>query len=327
MSGRAAAARTGAAGGFVDLPAPPSVAEAAPDGINDPVPRSAIEPVQLGLDDEFRFRCHKAIPCFNKCCHNADVMLTPYDIVRLRRRLGVTARELIDTATTDYAMDAHGMPGLKLATRPDSPACVFLTPQGCGVYEDRPSACRYYALGLLSMRKKDAAHEEDTYFAVKEDHCLGHFENHVQTVRQYRGAQGIEEYDRMNREWRQIVLKKRSAGPAMGAPSPRSLELFFLASYDIDGFQAYVSSPGFRELFDLDDAFHDQLLADEEKLLLFAYRYLKQALFGEVTIPVKAKAAAERSERFRHKRALLAREAAARRAAAQDGMGDDGDAP
>ena len=75
------------------------------------------------------------------------------------------------------------MPGLKLATKDESPACVFLTPEGCGVYADRPSACRYYALGLVSMRSKDSPTDEDSYFVVKEDHCLGHLEPKTQTVR------------------------------------------------------------------------------------------------------------------------------------------------
>jgi uncharacterized protein len=293
-------------------------------GINDPAPVSPIEPVQLKLDDTFRFRCSKGIPCFNKCCHNADIMLAPYDVLRLKKHLNLNAREFIDSATTDYAMDAHGMPGLKLATRPDSTACVFLTSNGCGVYDDRPSACRYYALGLLSMRKKDAPREEDTFFVVKEDHCLGHYENHTQTVSQYRAEQGLEDYDRMNREWRQIVLKKRSAGPAIGNPTPRSLQLFFMASYDLDGFRAFVSSTGFRELFELDPAVEAELQADDEKLLQFAYRYLKQALFGELTIPVKQHAAAERSERYRNKLAATARDAAGAQEAEQDDMyGDD----
>lgn len=46
--------------------------------------------------------------------------------------------------------------------------------EGCGVYEDRPAACRYYALGLTSMRKKDSPADEDMYFVVKEPHCQGH---------------------------------------------------------------------------------------------------------------------------------------------------------
>ena len=291
-----------------------------PHGIHDPKPHSPIEPVQLGADDQFQFRCHKGIPCFNKCCENIDIALAPYDVLRLKQRLRLSSRDFIDGYTRDFAMDGHGMPGLKLGTKEGTSECVFLTADGCGVYEDRPSACRYYALGLLAMRKKDAPSDEDSYFVVKEDHCLGHFENRTQTVAEYRREQGLEHYDAMNREWRRIVLKKRSGGPAIGKPTERSLELFFLASYDVDGFREFVASAGFNELFDLEPAFKAEILADEEKLLQFAFRFIRQALFGEITIPVKKEAAAQRRERYREKVAAIEREAAARRAADEDSM-------
>ena len=35
--------------------------------------------------------------------------------------------------------------------------CTFLGDEGCTVYEDRPAACRYYALGNMAVRKKDSA--------------------------------------------------------------------------------------------------------------------------------------------------------------------------
>jgi len=72
-------------------------------------------PVQLNLDDKFKFRCHQGIACFNKCCENIDILLTPYDILRLKNRLGISSREFIDAYTTDFAMDGQGTPGLKLA--------------------------------------------------------------------------------------------------------------------------------------------------------------------------------------------------------------------
>ncbi len=285
---------------------------------SDPAPDTPVQPVQLGPNADFRFRCHKGIACFNKCCENIDIMLAPYDVLRLKQRLGLSAREFLDTCTRDFEMDADGMPGLKLATRKDSAACVFLTAEGCGVYTDRPSACRYYALGLLSMRKKDSPRDEDSYFVVKEDHCLGHLEQNTQTVREYRRQQGLEDYDALNREWRQLVLKKRSAGPAFGKPSARSMELFFLASYDIDGFRAFVASAGFGELFELDPAEKQAMLEEDEVLLRFAFRFLRQALFGEISIPVRADGAAARRERFRRKVEHLKREAAQRLALDQD---------
>lgn len=51
----------------------------------------------------------------------------------------------------------------------------------------------------------------------------------------------------MNREWREIVLKKRSSGPTVGRPSDRSFDLFFVASYDLDSFRAFVTSASFLD--------------------------------------------------------------------------------
>lgn len=285
---------------------------------NDPRPHSVLEPVQLSPDDAFQFRCHRGIACFNQCCRNIDIMLAPYDILRLKRRFELSSRDFLDRTTRDYPMDGHGMPGLKLATKHGSAECVFLTDEGCSVYEDRPSACRYYALGLMAMRKADAPTDEDSYFVVREDHCLGHFEPKTQTVREYRRDQGLEPYDEANREWRQIVLKKRSAGPVIGKPSARSFELFFLASYDLDGFRAFVASPGFGELFELEPALKAELFGSDEKLMQFAFRFLKQVLFGEFTIPVKKDAAERRREQVRQKVQQIEEEAMRRRMADED---------
>jgi hypothetical protein len=282
------------------------------------VPANPVIPVQLNLDDKFQFRCHKGIACFNKCCENIDILLTPYDIVRLKHRFGITSREFIDTYTVDFQMDGHGTPGLKLRTQEKLPACINLTPEGCGVYEDRPAACRYYALGLASMRKKDAPRDEDSYFMVKEEHCLGHQEPLVQTVRDYRQAQGVDLYDEINHEWRQIILKKRSSGPTVGRPSVRSFELFFLASYDIDGWRDFVASAGFDEVFDLDPAFRQELLQDDVKLLRFGFRLLKQVLFGEQTIALRPDAAQKRSARYRERLAQRSAGRAGDLADAQD---------
>lgn len=137
--------------------------------IKDPHPSSPVVPVKLGETDTIRFRCRKGIACFNKCCQNIDVMLTPYDVLRLKNRLGLSSAEFQQKHATVFEMDAHGMPGLKMKHKDGSQACQFLTPQGCGVSQDRPTACRYYALGVTSMRAKDSRTDEDFYFVVKEN--------------------------------------------------------------------------------------------------------------------------------------------------------------
>ena len=61
-------------------------------------------------------------------------------------------------------------------------------------------------------------------------------------------------YDEMNREWRDIILKKRSSGPTVGKPSQRSMQLFDMCSYDMDSFREFIQTQGFQTMFDLDGA-------------------------------------------------------------------------
>ncbi len=261
------------------------------ENIRNEIPyESPVAPVELGLDSEIQFHCHKNISCFNACCKNTDITLTPYDIQRLKRRLNMTSSQWVNRFTIPFALDAHAMPGLKLANRPGSNACIFLEKQGCSVYEDRPAACRYYALGSMGVRKQGDAKVEDIYFLVKEDHCKGHEEPRKLTVREYLHEQGIGEYDDNNRQWRDIVLKKRSSGPTIGQPTPRSLQLFDMCSYDIDSFRDFFNSAGFNQVFDLGDDEKKSLSEDEDKLFQFSCRFLKQVLFGEMRIPVRADA-------------------------------------
>lgn len=268
-----------------------------PNEIKDNIPfASPVKPVELTLDSEFQFNCHKGIACFNACCKNIDITLTPYDILRLKRRLGMDSKEFVARHTVPFEMDFHGMPGLKMVTKPGTSECTFLTEEGCSVYEDRPAACRYYALGNMGVRKKESAEIEDIFFVVKEDHCRGHNEPQKQTVGEYRKNQGIEKYDEMNRAWRDLIIKKRSSGPTIGKPSERSLQLFDMCSYDMDSFREFIQTEGFQGVFDLHQEDMRDLLDDDEKLLHFSLRFLKQVLFGEKSIPVKEGAREQRVE-------------------------------
>ena len=98
---------------------------------------------------------------------------------------------------------------------------------------------------------------------------------------------------------RDIILKKRSSGPTVGAPSGRSVQLYDMCSYDMDKFREFIQTPGFTEIFDADAIGMDKLLQDEELLLAFAMRFLKQVLFGEMTIPQREGACEARLEKRR----------------------------
>jgi hypothetical protein len=292
-----------------------------PQAPESPFPGSPVLPQTFGEDKAIRFRCHRGVACWNACCNNIDISLTPYDILRLKQRLEISSTEFLERYTVPYEMEKDGIAGVKLKPVEGGTACRFMVAEGCSMYEDRPTACRYYPLALLSMRKQDETTDRDSYALVKEPHCRGHDEPREITIADYRREQGLPGYDDLARGWRQLILKKRSSGPAIGKPSKRSLQLFFMACYDVDRFRGFVASEGFAELFAVPAEEMQEILTDDTKLIVFGFRFLRQTLFGEATIPLRADAAERRRVNHAEKRARLERDAAERLARDEEGDG------
>ncbi len=256
-------------------------------------------PSLLTEDSTIQFRCHKDIACFNACCRHADVTLAPYDVLRLQKRLGMDSETFLKQHTVPFQLDADGVPGIKLRTDDDG-ACLFLDgDKGCGVYTDRPTVCRYYPVALLNRREKDSAVAQQQYSLVREDHCKGHQEPREISVRDYRQEQGVEEYDQFNRAWYELILKKKSGGPAVGKPNEMSLQLFFMASFNFDMLRRFVLSDNFKASYDLPEQTYAEVVEDDIALMKLGNQLMRQALFGEKTIPEKGGAWEKRVEERR----------------------------
>ncbi|GAB6044114.1 YkgJ family cysteine cluster protein [Endothiovibrio diazotrophicus] len=262
-----------------------------------PFRESPVLPVELEPGTEFNFSCKPGIGCFNACCKAIDITLTPYDILRLKRRLKITAPEFLRDYAVPFQIDQNGLPALKLRTENDTPRCLFNTDEGCTVYEDRPTACRYYPVAQLSMRKEDEYTDRQSYAMVREEHCLGHQEEKCQSIEQYVAEQGLDDYNRYNRGWSQLVLKVKSLGPSVGKPSKRSLQLFFMANYDLDAFRIFVSEKSFRRGFALSEEEWAVVDGSDEGLLDFSFRLMRQVLFAEESLPRADGAIEERFEK------------------------------
>ncbi|MDP1609765.1 MAG: YkgJ family cysteine cluster protein [Sulfuritalea sp.] len=289
-----------------------------------PFPNSPVVPTMVEGTHVIQFSCHKGISCWNACCSNIDISLTPYDVLRMKTRLGITSTEFLKDYTVPYEMEKDGIAGIKFRPIEGGSACRFMKPEGCDIYTDRPTACRYYPVALLSMRKQDEYVDRDSYAIVKEDHCKGHEVNRPIAIADYRKEQGLEEYDELARGWRQLVLKKKSSGPSIGKPSLRSRQLFFMACYDIDRFREFVSAESFDKLFELKQEEKDALMKDDVALLQFAFRFLRQVMFGEESIALNAEAAQERLAKVQEKRLIEEREAAKKRALEAESEVDEG---
>jgi uncharacterized protein len=287
--------------------------------MSQPAAAIPVVPNMVDGDHVIQFSCHKGIGCWNACCSNIDISLTPYDVLRLKKRLGTTSTQFLRDYTVPYEMEKDGIAGVKFRPVDGGTACRFMTPEGCSVYEDRPTACRYYPVALLSLRKEDEYVDRQSYALVKEDHCKGHAVARSLTIDAYRKEQGVEEYDELARGWRQLVLKKKSAGPAIGAPSLKSRQLFFMACYDVDTFHDFVASEAFGKLFKLGDDEKALLMADDVELMQFAFRFLKQVLFGEQSIGLDEAEVKKRLEKWRERQKEIEREAARKLAEAEEG--------
>lgn len=254
-----------------------------------------VQPIRLSNAASFCFSCHKGVSCWNECCHDTDIMLTPYDILRLAKHFDARPGTITRMFAAPSVHDGSGMPVVKLKMvdkEGKKKPCVFLDEvEGCTVYKDRPAACRYYPLGLAAVKLKGHDEPEDFYFLVKEDHCKGHDEPHEQTVGDYRAEQGVEEYDQKNRDWIHILMKLASwkflGGPWGKEPDERTKKMFFMATTDIDQFRMFVFNSTFLEKYAIEREMREELAMNDEVLLKLAFDWLRHVLFNEPTISLR----------------------------------------
>jgi len=241
---------------------------------------------KMTKDSPFSFACHPGVPCFNACCADVNIFLTPYDILRLKKNLGMTSEEFLSKHTVSPFDKNSRYPVILLAMNEDEKkSCPFVDESGCTVYEDRPWACRMYPLGMGSQKDAGDGTESDFYFLLKEDVCKGHNEKNQQTVAEWLENQGITEYDKMGYYFKELTLHEFFSKPEN--LTAKKIEMFFTACYNLDKFRKFVFESTFFDKFEVDDGTKERIKNDDGELLKFSYFWLRFALFGEKTIKVK----------------------------------------
>lgn len=249
-----------------------------------------VQPTRLDINDSFFFHCHKGVSCWNQCCHGADITLTPFDIIRLSRHFAQTPVEFLGQYTVPAIFEKTELPvaKLKMGGEDGKGACPFVSADGCTVYEARPATCRYYPLGMASVKMKESEDKEDFYFLVKEPHCQGHTQAKGQTVAEFRHEQGIDAGEKHYRGWIDILMKMASwntlGGPGGKRPTPQTLKMFFLATTDVNGFRRFVLESSFLQKYELPPETVEAIKTDDEALLEVGYAWLKAILFNEPTL-------------------------------------------
>jgi Fe-S-cluster containining protein len=238
-----------------------------------------IDPVGLTLKSRFKFKCHPGVSCFTECCRGINIILTPYDVIRLKKRLDLPSDQFLAIYTKPHLLEKTDLPVVTLKQLDDDQeSCPFVRDDGCILYEDRPTACRYYPLGTASLQHKEGADDEGFFFFVHEPHCQGFEESCQWSVSEWRHDQGVDLRDEVNFEWTDLVVHKRSFPPNIKL-TEQAKQMFFMVSYNLDKFRSFVFESTFLERMPVDADTKEKLKTDDVALFKFGVNWLKSIFF------------------------------------------------
>jgi Fe-S-cluster containining protein len=233
----------------------------------------------IGLDEQFKFACTPEVACFNECCRDLNQFLYPYDVLRLKKGLGLSSGEFLERYTIQHIGPESGLPVVALkATDPERLTCPFVTEKGCRVYPDRPSSCRIYPLVRAISRNRETGKMTERFMLLTEPHCLGFQAPKEQTVRQWVIDQDIAVYNRINDQLMEIISLKNRLHP--GALDLETRRRFYTALYDLDEFRNRLFSQPLANKFEVDPEKLRAAETDDAALLEAAMEWIRQKLLN-----------------------------------------------
>ncbi|RUM39858.1 MAG: YkgJ family cysteine cluster protein [Desulfocapsa sp.] len=234
----------------------------------------------LGKKEKFTFHCHSEIDCYMLCCKKVDMFLFPYDILRLKTYLNISSQEFMENYSRIVQGQSHPyFPAVMLRlTDDEEKACPFLTEEGCGVYQDRPSACRTYPLERGVDRTPEKGVNQEFYFMTDHDYCHGHQESKEFTIKKWTRDQRLDDYNLMNDLWAEVDTTF-STNPWMGEGSggPKQ-QVAFTVCYDIDNFRAMVAKHSLLDRFVISRNQKRRIKESDSELMKFGFEWLKNFL-------------------------------------------------
>lgn len=233
---------------------------------------------RLQLSDSFAFSCHKDLACFNTCCREKHLPLTPFDVLRLKGALNMHSDDFLARYMAYQLDQDSGFPIISIKMGDDVEArCPFVTPEGCRVYHDRPTACRLYPLGRAAGRGGIQGAWEEFFFIMDTPGCLGTKEKKIWTVEEWLGNQGLLPYIKMNDSMLNIMFhQKRDRKKPL---DERQLQKVMVTCYNLDVFREFVFKTRFLEVYEIDEKTRSNVENDEVALLHLGLSYLRKTLF------------------------------------------------
>lgn len=240
----------------------------------------------LVAGETFSFACNAQVDCFTDCCHNADMYLYPYDIIRMKNRLGMSSDAFLERHTYSDYRDNEFFPSVMLKmSQEEGLPCPFLTSQGCAIYQDRPFSCRAYPLEPAVSRA--AGYYQVAYFISAHDHCHGHGKGREWTADEWIRDQEMGDYNVMNAHWvaMDTLFRSNPWGP-QGLKSP-ALKMASMACFNVDRFRDFVLNSSFLSRFEVPGERLDKAMNSDPDMMLLGFDFVKSFLTGQG--PLRAK--------------------------------------
>jgi len=234
-------------------------------------------PLRLDAEHQFNFQCKPGISCFTQCCQDVTIALTPYDVLRLKRAVGLKSDEFLDRYTITLTKDNKLIPLVVLKMNDEDKKCPFVTEKGCTVYDDRPWACRMFPLDM---------NDDGTFRIIANDSkCLGLKELNTWQIGDWLVDQGVPIYDQMNILFSQVTGPLKAGEPDID--NPQIYKMTFMALYNLDRFRDFVFQSSFLQRFHVEPVTIEKIKRSDVELMKFAFDWIKFGLFGQKTFQVK----------------------------------------
>ena len=233
---------------------------------------------RLGLKDEFTFACNRQLDCYTSCCRDVNIFLTPHDVLRLKKALGLTSSEFLEKYTDLVVTPKKALPLVQLRMdQENNKKCYFVHEYGCEVYPHRPWACRMFPLD---------EHAEGGFQVIATgDRCHGLVKGDAWKVREWlmdQGATQSKEADgsfeslAAHELWRQLDIENE-----------KIQLMIVMALYDIDRFREFVLRSSFLDRFELDEDRVEAIKTDDIALLDLGFDWVRFGLFGQKSLELK----------------------------------------
>lgn len=247
----------------------------------DPQDLKRLPGIPLTDSDRFRFRCHRDLSCFNQCCRNLNLFLYPYDVLRLRKRLGLDSGQFLDRHVDVVLREGNHFPDVLLRMADTaSQTCPFLSTEGCTVYPDRPDTCRTFPVEQGLLFSDRPGKESIVRFFRPPAFCQGQHEDQELTCAQWAEDQHAVVHNRMTARWASIkaLFQKDPWGPE-GVNGPNG-KMAFMAAYNIDRFREFVFASSFLRRYRIKKSLAKKLRASDRELLLFGFEWIQYFVWG-----------------------------------------------